>query len=74
MLKHILESAAFAAKNAASYTKVENKRLKRLASLFIRTQLLGTILSPRIDRAANKIHRLGFGIVVNDIPKIPFEE
>jgi len=72
MLKHILESVAFAAKNAIEYSKVGDRGVMRLASCFIKTQMLGTIMSPLIDRTANKIHVLGVGIIVNDIPPIPY--
>lgn len=73
MLKHILESAAFAAKNAIEHSTLNNYKLNRLAAHFISAQLLGTILSPRIDKAANRIHRIGYGIVVNDLPEIPYK-
>ncbi len=72
MLKHIVESAAFACKNAVLYAGSGDKKVMRLARCFINTQMLGTILSPLIDRSANRIHVLGVGIVVNDIPEIPF--
>jgi hypothetical protein len=73
MLRHIIESAAFAAKNAVHYSKDDDIKLKKLVSLFIRTQLLGTILSPMLDRSASKIHKLGVGIVYNDLPQIPYK-
>lgn len=73
ILKHILESVAFAAKNAVGYTSMANRGAMRLASCFIKTQMLGTIMSPLIDRSANKIHKLGIGILYNDIPDIPYK-
>jgi hypothetical protein len=73
LLKHICESAAFAAKNAVEYTKTNDVKVKRLASLFIKAQLLGTILSPLVDRSASKLHKYGVGIVVNDLPDIPYQ-
>jgi hypothetical protein len=73
MLKHILESAAFATKNAIYYTKSGNPQVAALAALFINSQMLGTILSPFVDRSATKIHRLGVGMVVNDVPGIPYK-
>lgn len=74
LVKHILESAAFAAKNAVIYSQNEDLKVKKLASCFIRVQMLGTILSPFIDRAASKLHRHGVGVLVNDIPDIPYKE
>lgn len=73
MLKHIIESSAFACKNAKGYAELGDKKVLRLARCFINTQMLGTILSPLIDRSANRIHALGVGILVNDIPEIPFQ-
>jgi len=73
LVKHILESIGFAVQNAIIYNSVEDIKLKKLSRLFIHTQLLGTILSPLIDREANKIHKLGYGIILNDIPDIPFQ-
>ena len=73
MLKHILESVGFAAKNSIEYTKHDDNRVKKLAVCFIKTQMLGTILTPLIDRSANKIHKLGVGIIVNDVPSIPYK-
>jgi len=73
MLKHILESAAYAAKNAFEYSKLNNNKLNRFAAHFINTQLIGTILSPQIDREANRIQQIGCGIVVNDLPEIPYK-
>jgi hypothetical protein len=44
-----------------------------MVALFINSQMLGTILSSFVDRSATKIHRLGVGIVVNDVPGIPYK-
>jgi hypothetical protein len=73
MIKHILESAGYASQNAIIYTENADIEVKKLATSFINIQMQGTILSPLIDREANKIHKLGYGIIVNDIPPIPFE-
>lgn len=72
MIKHILDSIGFASENAIEYTKTGDIKTKKFASHFIKIQTLGTILSPVIDFYASKIHNLGCGIVINDIPKIPF--
>jgi len=73
MIKHILESVGYASQNAVKYTENSDIKVKKLAAQFINIQMQGTILSPLIDREANKIHSLGFGIIVNDIPDIPFD-
>lgn len=73
VIKHILESVGFASQNALDYTSNDDVKLKKFAAFFIKTQMLGTILSPLIDRKANKIHKLKVGIIVNDIPAIPFD-
>jgi len=73
LLKHILESVGFAAQNTIKYSETNDLKLKKFAVQFIKIQMLGTILSPLIDREANKIQALGYGIITNDIPKIPFE-
>jgi len=72
LYKHIYESIGFAAHNAIEYSKFNNNDALKLSKKLIKIQLLGLILSPYIDKIANKLHQTGCGILVNDIPDIPF--
>ncbi len=72
--KHIAESLGFAALNAPRYAKQSDGKTTDLSKLFIRVQALILPFCASIDERAHKCHSLGAGILVNDVPHIPFKE
>ena len=73
MVKHVLESAGLAAFNAFAYSKRDHKVEKLCCSLVsIQVNLVGNSLF--FDKLAQKCHERGAGIIVNDVPAIPFVE
>lgn len=72
MLKHLLESVGFAAVNAIEYTQQSQGASRKLSSQLVSIQLTGLPIAVKVDARAQKIHQLGVGIVVNDVPPIPF--
>lgn len=74
MLKHLLESIGFAAVNAIEYAHASQGASRRLSRQLVKIQLTGLPIAIKVDAQAQKIHQLGVGIVVNDVPPIPFLE
>lgn len=72
MSKHLVESLGLAAMNAADYAEQSQGETLRLSRTFIRLQSLALITAVWIDRRAQELHRQGIGILVNDVPDIPF--
>lgn len=74
MLVHILESIGFAAVNSIEYSKVSSGATDKLSTALIKLQSnpMTLSLAVTIDRRAQKSHALGAGIIVNDVPSIPF--
>ena len=73
MLKHIIESIGFAALHAIQYAcETENKTVP-VSKLLIAFQIM--VLNDAViyfDQQANRFHQLGIGVLVNDLPAIPF--
>ncbi len=74
MTKHLVESLGLAAMNALDYAERSGGDTLRLSRTFIRFQALGLLGATSVDRKAQGFHRQGIGIVVNDIPEIPFAD
>jgi len=74
MLIHILESIGFAAANSIEYSKMSNGATDKLSKALIKLQSnpMTLSLAVKIDSSAQKAHALGAGIIVNDVPSIPF--
>jgi hypothetical protein len=72
--KHIVESIGFAALHAQSYAKLSDGETAGLSKLFIRVQALALPLCAGTDAEAQKSHELGAGVLVNDVPFIPFQK
>lgn len=73
MTKHFLESLGFAAVNAIGYAARSEGETAKLSATLIRVQAVGLRDALALDRQAQEIHRLGVGILVNDMPEIPFK-
>ena len=76
MTKHLLESLGFAALHAILYTKQSDGRTDSLSKKFIMYQLLPfkTSASLFYDKRANHFHQEGIGVLINEMPYIPFIE
>lgn len=72
MSKHLIESLGLAAMNASGYAARSEGETLRLSRNFLKVQSLGLLGSVSVDRKAQGLHQLGIGIVVNDVPEIPF--
>lgn len=74
MTKHLVESLGLAAMNAVDYAAMSQGETHRLSRTFLRFQSLGLLGSISLDRKAQALHQKGIGILVNDIPHIPFAQ
>ncbi len=72
MVRHLLESIGLAAVNALRYEELSRGDTRTLSRdlLLFETRGLGT--SVALDRRAQHAHAVGVGILVNDLPAIPF--
>jgi len=75
MTLHIIESVGFFTQNSIKYEKQSRGETLSLSKNMIRFQLLGLLSALYLDRWAQFYHdkTIGIGIVVNDMPKIPFK-
>ncbi len=73
MSKHIVESIGIACANAIRYAEMSGGETVSLAKTFIKIQALALDSTTLFDGMAQAIHGLGVGIVVNDVPDIPFK-
>jgi len=74
MLSHMIESVGFTALHAADYAKKSENKTANLSSVYLRFHALGIDQAIPIDLEAQKAHELGVGIIINDVPSIPFEQ
>lgn len=73
MTRHVAESVGQAALNGSRYALASDGETTRLSIRLIRGQLTAFTSSPWLDRRAQAQHVRGVGILVNDLPHIPFE-
>ncbi len=74
MTKHVLESLGLIAINAIAYSKQSAGKTNLLSKMLIYSHIIGLNWVLSIDKKAQKIQKLGVGIIVNDMPVIPFIE
>ncbi|MFZ5480178.1 MAG: hypothetical protein ACOZNI_25670 [Myxococcota bacterium] len=76
MTRHSIESVAYAALHAPGYAEASGGRTTELSRDLVDTQLEAVRLHvpEEFDERAAPIHALGAGILVNDVPRIPFVE
>ena len=74
MTRHFLESLGFGSLHAIYYQCQSEGETFKLASDFAKLQLLAIRYggSINLDKRANVLHQQGVGILVNDLPDIPF--
>lgn len=74
MSKHVIESAGFAALNALQWARQSDGETVSLSRKLIYCQLRPLTFFVSFDKWAQPLHAEGCGILVNDIPPIPFLE
>ncbi|HEY9854749.1 MAG TPA: hypothetical protein V6D05_03350 [Stenomitos sp.] len=74
MTRHVAESVGYAALHALDYRAQSGGETDELAARFIRLQAFGLTGTVAIDRKAQVLQHQGLGIIVNDLPHIPFQE
>jgi len=72
MSKHLLESMGLNAFNAISYARQSHGETIYLSRQIVGLHAAVLNMGLRLDRSAQKIHATGAGIIVNDVPSIPF--
>lgn len=72
MVKHVLQSIGFAAVNAARFEEMSAGKTALLSRDLLVFQSRGVRRAAALDQRAQKIHALGVGFLVNDLPPIPF--
>jgi hypothetical protein len=73
MTRHIVESIGLAALNGSRHATASDGETTRLSVWLIRSKLMAFASSLWMDRQAQSHHTHGVGILVNDLPHIPFE-
>jgi hypothetical protein len=74
MTRHVVESLGYGAVHALAFAKRANGATDGLYSQFLGLQAMGIAAGVAIDRDALPVHADGIGILVNDLPHIPFRE
>ncbi|OGK10661.1 MAG: hypothetical protein A2W80_01875 [Candidatus Riflebacteria bacterium GWC2_50_8] len=69
---HFVESVGLAARNADRLSHQFARRTDNFYRAFIAIQISGVRLFSKVDVMAQPFHRAGIGIIVNDLPAIPF--
>ena len=70
MLGHLIESAIKIAHNGAKYNLLTKGESEGLSFSLLRLHFFAIRHALVIDRMANKFHKQGIGIIVNDLPEI----
>lgn len=72
MTRHLLESAGLAALRAPVYIRASSGEAGNLCRKFVALQVKVIDRGIFLDKMAQASHRKGVGIIVNDVPDIPF--
>lgn len=72
MCKHLVESLGLGALNGIACAEATGGRSTALSRDLVGIQLLALGKAPDADRRAQEFHAMGAGILVNDMPAIPF--
>lgn len=73
MTRHLIESIGFQALHSMEYEKASQGNTKSLSKTCLRFQALGISGGLWLDKQAQPLHQMGVGIIINDVPHIPFE-
>jgi hypothetical protein len=71
MSAHFVESIGIGALHSIIYSEISNNRTNKLSRVFLAVQILTLPGCLKTDIEAQKLHSIGCGIVVNDVPHIP---
>lgn len=74
MSRHIVESIGLAAVNALRYDRQSQGQTLKLSRDLVRLQALSLCSTTYYDSMAQRLHGLGVGMLVNDVPPIPFHD
>lgn len=74
MTRHLIESIGFAVLHAPQYAKASGNTTIPLSKMLARIQIFALFGGLWLDKQAGAVHQMGIGILVNDLPLIPFEE
>ena len=72
MVRHMLESIGLAAVNAIRFAELSAGETRSLSRSLLLFEAKGMRTAATLDRRAQEVHALGVGIIVNDLPAIPF--
>lgn len=72
MTRHLVDSVAFAALHAPLYLEASHGDTEGLSRRLIMSQLQSLRRCLHFDQMAQASHAMGVGILVNDLPRIPF--
>ena len=72
MVWHLLESIGLAAVNAIRFAEQSSGETRSLSRDLLLFEARGMRTAVTLDRRAQEVHALGVGIIVNDLPAIPF--
>lgn len=72
MSRHLLESAGYAALHGLGYARRSGGRTRGLTWTLVIGHALLAPLAVRLDHEAQRSHQRGVGLLVNDVPAIPF--
>lgn len=72
MTRHLLESIGLHGYNAISYARQSGGDTVHISRQMVSLYVMALNFGMRLDRSAQKLHAMGAGIVVNDLPSIPF--
>lgn len=72
MTVHMLDSVGYTSLHAAKYQTDSQGKTDSLARQFLTIQILPLQECLPTDKKAQAIHKLGAGVIVNDVPDIPF--
>lgn len=73
MTKHVVESIGMAALNGLRWAAQSGGETLPLTAKLVESQELALLSSLWIDKQAQRCHAKGAGIIVNDMPPIPFK-
>lgn len=72
MVVHLVESVGFGAANAPRWAEESDGESVRLSRTLVSLQAKSLVPGLRFDVMAQRLHGEGCGILVNDVPAIPF--
>ena len=72
MVRHMLEPIGLAAVNAIRFAELSAGETRSLSRSLLLFEAKGMRTAATLDRRAQEVHALGVGIIVNELPAIPF--